>query len=237
MIAAGIPPLLLAAIGLLLMLTASGYVISRGKKEDKGPDIPNAFKPGPSDAQLEKPRLERLQAWGIVVLAVTAIWIPVYFVLEPAVNQHQEERLIQAAIEHGSHEVQVFDAHSNPGGVGCVSCHGTDLKGQDVMKGGVVFHSANLTTACSRLTQNEIRQTIKEGRGNMPNWGVEYNGPLNDQQVNDLVTYLADFSKDTVPFATNKCLNPKAALPPASPSATPSGDAASPTDASPTPAA
>ena len=227
MIAASIPPLLLAAAGILLVSGVVIYVLAR-RSADAGPDIPPAFMPGPSDTQLEKPRLEKLQAWGIVLVALSAVWIPAYFIFEPEHNKNQEALLTAAAIEHGSREVQVQDAHSNPEGVGCVSCHGTALTGQEVLKGGLVFKSADLTTVCSRLTQEEIRMTVSEGRGNMPAWSVENDGPLNDQQINDVVAYVVNLNSTNgkVPFADNKCSNPEAAAP-ESPAASPS---ASPTE-------
>lgn len=223
MVAAAIPPLLLVAVGVLLISAVVIYVLAR-RTGTPGPDIPPAFAPGPSDAQLEKPRLERLQAWGIVMVAISAIWIPAYFLFEPEHNKNQEILLTDAAIEHGGREVQIQDAHSNPEGVGCVACHGTLLGGQEVLKGGLVFQSANLTTVCSRLTQDEIRTVLREGRGNMPAWSVDNDGPLNDQQINDIVAYLVHLNatNDKVPFADNKCINPEAAAPAPSPAASPS---------------
>lgn len=243
---AAISPELLIGLGILLLIAVAAFlIISRSGKQ--GPDIPPAFQPGPSDAELEKPRLEKLQAWGIVVLALTALWLPAYWLGEANANVAREEEFLKQAIDHGAHEVQLFDEHSNPAGIGCVQCHGTDLKGQEVMQGESVFLAANLTTVCERLTQEEIREVIKQGREpNMPAWGVEYNGALNDQQVDSIVSYLSDASNDTVDFAKNKCMNPDAANPPEaeSPAAdgatTDGGDAAatdaSPSDASPTPA-
>lgn len=234
---AAINPLALAAAGVLIVLGIGAYLIGR-RRGPQGPDIPPAFAPGPSDAQLEKPRLEKLQAWGIVILVLTAIWLPGYFLFEAQANVSKEEALIEAAVEHGRLEVQIFDEHSNPAGIGCTQCHGTDLQGQEVMKGTVVFQSANLTTVCSRLTQAEIRETIKQGRApNMPAWGVEFNGALNDQQVDDIVAYLAELSRDTVPMADNKCLNKEAAAPKPAADASPSADASPEADASPAAAA
>ena len=44
----------------------------------------------------------------------------------------------------------------------------------------------------------------------MPSWSIRYNGALDDQQINDIVTYLVEMSSKNVPFDQNVCLNPVA---------------------------
>ncbi len=66
----------LAVTVLLLFLGGAAYFMLRRPPRKGTPDIPPAMKPGPADAQLEKPRLERMQAWGIVTVVLMAIWMP-----------------------------------------------------------------------------------------------------------------------------------------------------------------
>ncbi|MEX0991128.1 MAG: c-type cytochrome [Actinomycetota bacterium] len=221
--------IVMAGIGLAIVVVIVALVVARVRHaEDKGPDIPPAMSPGPSDPNLEKPILERLQGWGVILVAFMAVWIAAYWFFEPGTNKKQEEHRVESATEHGAHIVELFDEHSNPAGAGCVQCHGPELRGQEFVRGGDIFRSANLTTVCERLTMEEMFQTIAEGResAGMPSWSVEYKGAMNDQQIMDVVQYLVTVNEETVPFEKNKCINEEAASPAPAPS-----PEASPTEA------
>jgi mono/diheme cytochrome c family protein len=221
--------ILMAGIGLAIVVVIVALIIARVRHaEDAGPDIPPAMSPGPSDPNLEKPILERLQGWGVILVAFMALWIAAYWFFEPGTNQKQEESFRSATIDRGANIVELFDEHSNPTGASCVQCHGPELRGQEFVRGGEIFRSANLATVCERLTMEEITQTIAEGResAGMPSWSVDYKGAMNDQQIQDVVQYLVSVSRDTVPFEKNKCLNEEAASPAPEPS-----PEASPTEA------
>jgi uncharacterized cupredoxin-like copper-binding protein/mono/diheme cytochrome c family protein len=228
--------IVMAGVGLAIVVLAIALIVARVRRPDaaeKGPEIPPAMRPGPSDPNLEKPILEKLQGWGVLLTIFLALWMALYWLGQPKSNAAQEEHLKTQAIEHGANEVQLFDDHSNAAGVGCVRCHGPELRGQELLIGGVIQHSADLTTVCSRLTGDEVVQTIKEGRGAMPSWSIEFQGALNDQQIGDVYQYLLTIQK--VPYADNKCINPKAASPaPPAPSPSASG---SPAEASASPSA
>ncbi len=216
--------IVMAGIGLAIVVAIVALIASRVRHTgDRGPDIPPSMSPGPSDANLEKPILERLQGWGVILVAFMAVWIAAYWFVEPGTNEKQEEHFRTAAIDHGAHIVELFDEHSNPAGAGCVQCHGPELRGQEFVRGGEIFRSANLTTVCERLTMDEITQTIAEGResAGMPSWSVEYKGAMNDQQIMDVVQYLVSISRESVPFEKNKCINEEAASP--APAASPAG--------------
>lgn len=237
--------ILLAAAGGIIIIAVVIILSLRGRKPggEALPDIPAAMKPGPSDPDLEKPHLEKLQGWGIVLVAFMAIWIPLYWLQEPTLNKEQVELLRTSSIERGHRITQPF-GEENSAGVGCVRCHGPELRGQEMLAGANVVVSANLTTVCSRQDVAQITTSLKEGVGEvMPSWGVEYGGAMNDQQISDLISYIITIQDETeVPFEKNKCINEKAASPapvvPATDGASPAaGDASPAVGASPSEAA
>jgi hypothetical protein len=69
-----------------------------------------------------------------------------------------------------------------------------------------------LNDVCTRLTVEEIRATIEQGREGtpMPSWSVKFAGPMNDQQISDLINYIVSIQQD-VPEDQNLCTNPAAA--------------------------
>ena len=243
----------LLVLGAIFVIAAGGNLVLRGRWKEAGPDIPHAMKPGPADAALETPLLQRLQGWSVLLVAFMAIWIPLNWLREPSVNLQQEQAQEAAKIERGRLEVLLFSSESNQLGVGCVRCHGPELRG-GVVQSGVnpdgsprYIHPANLTTVCGGpntghpLIHNveDIRTTIMFGRlaAGMPSWSVKGQGALDDQQIDDLVQYLVSLNRKTVPYSQNVCINPNApgyVIPPlvpgaptAAPSASPSGGGAS----------
>ena len=44
----------------------------------------------------------------------------------------------------------------------------------------------------------------------MPSWSIRFAGALDDQQINDIVTYLISVSSQVVAFDDNICTNPAA---------------------------
>jgi mono/diheme cytochrome c family protein len=207
----------LAIAGGLIALAAIGGLALRHRTRETGPDIPDAFKPGPSDAALETPLLTKLQGWSVVLLAFFVIWIPTTWIFEPSTNLNQEKELKQLALQRGARAVLPF-SEENQLGVGCVRCHGPDLTGGVIQAGSTFAFPPNLTTVCGGpntghaaiYSVDDIYQVIEEGRNAMPSWSIRFEGALDDQQINDLVTYLVNLSSKNVPFSENVCLNAKA---------------------------
>jgi mono/diheme cytochrome c family protein len=218
--------------GLVLLVVVGGVLALRARGGEPGPDIPRAMRPGPADAALETPLLQKLQGWAVILVAFMAIWVPLNWLREPSTNLAQEREQEALKIERG-HETTLYFSEENQLGAGCIRCHGPELRG-GVLQAGAnpdgtpkYIRPADLTTACTRLTVDEIRTTIEEGRVDlgMPSWGIKFEGAMDDQQIDDLVQYIV--SINDIPFAQNKCLNKDLASPSASPtaSATPSGSA------------
>jgi mono/diheme cytochrome c family protein len=187
------------------------------------PDIPPGMQPGPSDADLEKPRLEKLQGWGVVFVVLFVIWIPLVWLKEPTQNEDQTKALLQASIERGAQSVQLF-SEDNQFGVGCVRCHGDNpvLGGGFNLYNGLRVQVPNLRTVCAGPNIpvhsaihniDDVRQTIMRGRTgtDMPSWSVRFQGALDDQQIQDILNYVISIQdKKLVPFKFNVCINPKA---------------------------
>ena len=211
--------IILLILGTALVITAGGALYLRGRSREQAPDIPAGMRPGPADGALETPLLQKLQGWGVILVAFFVIWIPFAWVTEPSTNLKQEEDLKTAAIDRGSRAVQLF-TEDNQLGVGCVRCHGPELRGMPVQSGVTVVQSANLTNVCAGpfgdpphpaiYSVDDIYQVIEEGRNVMPSWSIRFQGALDDQQINDLVNYLVEMSSENVPFEDNVCLNPDA---------------------------
>jgi cytochrome c553 len=212
--------IILVVGGGIFVLIAGGVLVQRGRRAAARPDIPVAMRPGPSDADLETPLLNKLQGWGVLLVVFFVIWVPMTWLFEPDRNLSQEQALLTNSIERGAADVQLF-TEENQGGIGCVRCHGPELHGSqiiDTSTGGVI-QTPNLTTVCGGpwtghpliYSLNDIYATIEQGRGIMPSWSIQFAGALDDQQINDIVNYIVSIQDTTqVTPAHNVCVNPDA---------------------------
>jgi mono/diheme cytochrome c family protein len=154
------------------------------------------------------------------------IWFPLQWLFEPSRNLSQENELRVLAEQRGAQAVLPYSA-DNQLGVGCTRCHGNELKGgvipyTDPTTGAPGYgYPPNLTTICAGILDpagahptivsvDDIYQVIEEGRGDMPSWSIRFAGALDDQQINDIVTYLISVSSQVVPDDINICTNPDA---------------------------
>jgi mono/diheme cytochrome c family protein len=209
----------LVVIGSILVIASVVGITLRGHRRPSGPDIPNAMRPGPSDPALETPLLQKLQGWGVLLVAFFGIWIPYVWLREPSTNMRQEQDLKTAAIDRG-HRATLLYSEDNQLGVGCVRCHGPQLSGGVVLAGTTYAYPPNLQTICGGNLVDpphagiasiaDIYQVIQQGRNVMPSWSIRYAGALDDQQINDIVNYLVWMSSQHVPYAQNVCINPAA---------------------------
>lgn len=157
----------------------------------------------PGDEEFEGPRLEQVQAWGVLFLAVIGLTLPVYWLLEPGRQDGAETGFENRAISRGEAEyVSGFE---------CANCHGADLSGGsaqtviDIPRGGEtvkvqvnwqvpslddVFYRFD-TGISSALDSTEVRSILNFGRAPvMPAWGLPGGGPANSQQIQDLIEFL-----------------------------------------------
>jgi mono/diheme cytochrome c family protein len=214
---------ILAIGGAIFVAIAGAVLMVRGRRPGAAaPDVPQGMRPGPSDADLETPLLQKLQGWGVLIVVFFVVWVPGTWLLEPDRNLDQERALMEDSIHRGSLGVELF-TEENQSGVGCVQCHGAELGGSVILDTttdpATPIPTPNLRTVCAGPFGghpaihglDDIYTTIEQGRNLMPSWSIRYEGALNDQQINDLVNYIVSIQDEqAVPFEQNVCTNPDA---------------------------
>lgn len=165
-----------------LMVVAA---LRRPGREEVAPNL----QPGTDDQQLETRRLERGQKFAIASSAFLAIALPLYFLSEPARQQAFVDEFEHASIERGEalvEEFACFDCHG-PLGVGGTSSFVEPRSGVSVL-----WEAPPLDDIFFRHNEDEVNFWITFGRANtpMPAWGLPGGGPMNEEQVKDIVNYL-----------------------------------------------
>jgi mono/diheme cytochrome c family protein len=170
------------------------------------------------DDGMEGPRLTRYLWWAFAMLAILAVGLPAYWLREPFRQEGAGFDRGTSYFEHKEVErgKELFQA--SPGNppkprephFGCENCHGAEGVGgvtsytfQDpgdpnAPPKTVQWVAPALNTVMLRFRPEEVRTIIVYGRAGtpMPPWGVEGGGPMNDQQVDDLIAYLTDITLD-----------------------------------------
>ena len=117
-------------------------------------------------------------------------------------------------------------------GMGCANCHGAAvLEGEepneDTAGGGqfpftppgradpVQYIAPPLNNVFTRWDEEIVRFTIERGRPgtDMPAWGVEYGGPMTDQMIDDVITWLQSLPGNQNPpeGISDECAQPSGA--------------------------
>lgn len=173
----------LGAIAWLAVLVSSG---SRNKKNDEVPANLSAFV---SDDEMESKRLDRVLATAVVASAFMALALPIYYLGESDRQEGFVEEFSETDVEHG-HEV--WDEF------GCAGCHGADGSGgaaaylEKRSQVNILWAAPAVNDIFYRYDEDEVRFWLVFGRANspMPAWGLEGGGPMNSQQIDDLMAYL-----------------------------------------------
>ena len=196
----------------LLVVVVVGWAIYvfvniRRSKSEVGSEIELAANRGslPDDDALEGNRLERVQAFGVLMLLIIALALPVYWLREGGRRSGAERGFSERAAAAGERLAEELE---------CVVCHGADLGGanyapvvldignqfsdQDTYIVKTTWRAPALDTVFARFDTdaetldevNEIRQILSYGRGVMPAWGLPGGGPLTPQQVDNLIAWL-----------------------------------------------
>jgi mono/diheme cytochrome c family protein len=195
------------AIGVVLAVVTGigviGYLLVnlRQGKPEVGSEIelaPNR-KPYFDDEALEGPRLNRALMSGLVLVAITAVGLPLYWLNEPGRQSGAIENFDQTFINRGS---RLF-APTEEGGYNCAGCHGTEGVGgqappytltnsEGEFVATVTWRAPALNTVLLRFSREELRQILVYGRPGtpMPAWGAESGGPLTTQQIDELIAYI-----------------------------------------------
>lgn len=180
---------LIIAIVAAAVISWLAYALSATMKRVEDPDPGPNRRPPLSDENLETKRLDRWLASSVVFSGILAVSIPLYFLTEPNRQESFVEAFHEESVERGAHLVEEF---------ACESCHGPGFVGgaasyvekrSDI---SVSWAAPALNDIVYRYDTDEIRFWLVYGRANspMPAWGLAGNGPMNDQQIDDLIAYI-----------------------------------------------
>jgi mono/diheme cytochrome c family protein len=173
----------------------------RGSRRELGSEIelaPNR-KPYYDDETLEGPRLERLQFFSVILLAIAAVGVPLYWIFEPARQEGAQEFKDEQFVHWGS---LLFETTAN-GGFNCAGCHG-GMNGTGGNAPAAITNPATgqvesrswaapaLNTVMYRFSEDEVEFILTYGRpfSPMSAWGTAGGGPLGDQQIETLIAYI-----------------------------------------------
>ena len=151
------------------------------------------------DEILEGPRLTRALSTGLLLLAVSAIGLPLYWLNEPARQDGAIKQFDQTFVNRGSN----LFAPTADGGYNCAGCHGpggtggaappyTLTNADQKFVATVTWKAPAINTVLLRFSEDEVRDILVYGRPGspMPAWGEAGGGPLTSQQIDELIAYL-----------------------------------------------
>ena len=195
--------LILAVVSAIFLFVALILVITsaREKARRAGPSAPPSRRPGPTDEALEGPLLERFQVAGVALTVFLALLLPFLYLREPVRQRAAAKKELTESVRLGRATFEEF----------CARCHGPNAEGGVVeryvtpgVKGAkpTDVQAPNLHEVYARHPDQDVAavawETIQKGRPPtpMPTWGVRYGGPMNDQQITDLVNYILSIQSD-----------------------------------------
>jgi mono/diheme cytochrome c family protein len=195
--------LILGVVSAIFLFVALIIVISsaREKARRAGPSAPPSRRPGPTDEALEGPLLEKYQIAGVALTVFLAVLLPFLYLREPVRQKAAAEKELSESVRLGQATFEEF----------CSRCHGEQAEGGVVKRyvtPGVEnarptdVQAPDLREIHSRWPDDDTAtvawEAIQKGRppSPMPTWGVRYGGPMNDQQITDLVNYLLSIQSD-----------------------------------------
>jgi mono/diheme cytochrome c family protein len=195
--------LILAVVSAIFLFFALIIVVSSARERARqfGPSAPPSRRPGPTDEALEGPLLERYQVAGVALTVFLAVLLPFLYLREPARQKSAAAKEQTESVRLGQATFEEF----------CARCHGPEAQGGVVkryvtpgVKGAkpADVQAPNLHEIYQRHPDEDVATvawtTIQKGRPPtpMPTWGVRYGGPMNDQQITDLVNYLLSIQGD-----------------------------------------
>lgn len=180
----------LAVIGGIAWL---GFILVAALRRRGPEEVPANLTSGTTDEVLETRRLENSQKAAVLLSAFLAVSLPLYFLGE----QQRQEGFVEQFDEESIARGEVL-AGPQPAGYDCFSCHGPEGSGGAAgyveKRSGVTvsWEAPSLNDVFYRYSEDEVAYWITFGRGNtpMPAWGLAGGGPMNEQQVQDVVNYL-----------------------------------------------
>jgi mono/diheme cytochrome c family protein len=198
--------LILAVVSAVFLFSALIIVVSsaRERARQAGPSAPPSRRPGPTDEALEGRLLETYQLAGVALTVFLAVLLPFLYLREPTRQKAAAAKEQTESVRLGEATFEEF----------CARCHGVNATGGVVkryvtpgVKGAkpADVQAPNLHEIYQRHPDEDVAtvawDTIQKGRPPtpMPTWGVRYGGPMNDQQITDLVNYILSIQGDNKP--------------------------------------
>ena len=205
-------------LALVVVLGWGLYLLANARKArpEVGSEIELASnrKPYLTDEELEGPKLDRALTWGLVSMAIVAVGLPLYWLAEPGRQSGAVENFDSTFVARG----EALFAATAEGGFNCAGCHGgnagiggevpytltepqLDASGQPAADENgdpinvlrqVSWKAPPLNVATLIWTDEQLREILTYGRpfSPMPAWGIEGGGPMNAQQIDNLIAYL-----------------------------------------------
>jgi mono/diheme cytochrome c family protein len=193
--------LLVFAAGIIILAALIGVIFGARERARAAGFIPPSRRPGPTDEALEGRLLETYQLAGAGLTIFLALLLPFLYVHEPTRQREAAAAQAEESVARGHATFEDF----------CARCHGVNATGGTVKRfvpannpkaTPVDYQAPNLHEIWKRHPDENVAQvawqTIQLGRPGtpMPTWGVRYGGPMNDQQITDLVNFLLSIQSD-----------------------------------------
>lgn len=201
----GLAIVALSVVGLIIYVALQ----IKGSGEPPGAEIelaPNR-RPYFEDEDMEGKRLDSSLTWALLLLIIVGVGLPLYWLNEPSRMSGAIVAFDEEAAGRGFHlwSTGPTEGGHNIGNYGCEACHGPTGQGgpakfvvlpgddePDAFPRQVEWSAPPVDTVMRLYSDEEVIEIITYGRKNtpMPAWGVEGGGPLNEQQVTDLLAYI-----------------------------------------------
>ena len=191
------------AIGTVIALVAVvGFVVYalfnvRSGRDEVGSEVELAanLKPYLDDDELETRKLDRTLTMGLATLAIVGIGLPAYWLAEPGRQEGAEEEFQRVFVSRGE-EIYTEGAQCNschgPEGVGGTASY-TILDADNEFVAQVDWLAPALDNVLLRYSREEVEFVLNYGRpySPMPAWGAPGGGPLTEQEIDNIIDYLA----------------------------------------------
>lgn len=147
-----------------------------------------------SDEELEGRKLDRTLGFGLVLLAIVGVALPLYWLGEPSRQENAVEGFQEQFVGRG-------EALYNEGAQ-CANCHGPNgvggvaqtslLNDRGEFVSLINWQAPALNTVLYRYSAEEVFDILQYGRAQSPMaaWGSLGGGPLTDQQLWNIIDYL-----------------------------------------------
>lgn len=188
------------------------FINIRQSRAEVGSEIELAAnrKPYFSDEELEGVKLDRSLTWGLALLVIAGISVPLYWLAEPGRQAGAVQEFDRIFTARGERNF----ASTADGGLGCAGCHGPNGVGGSAPHtltaadgsyiDSVSWKAPALNTIYERYDREEVRWILNFGRpfSPMQAWGTPGGGPLTEQQVDNLLDYLESIQLSDDELAT-----------------------------------